>query len=80
MSDQLKVDNTEVQKPVAMRRVNMEEYKLDTERYEVRSGKSPGAPLCPYGHPYLWIGYDFKEEEYIRVTKSVFKILVEEAD
>ena len=64
----------------ALRRVTMEEYKADPDRYEIRSGKTTGAPPCPYGHFYLWIGYDFKEQEYVRVTKSVFKVLIEEQD
>ena len=57
------------------RKVTMETYLLDPERYELRSGKVPGAPKCPYGNSYRWIGYDLELKEYIRFTKSVFKKL-----
>ena len=54
----------------------MEEYKLDPKRYQLRKGNEEGAPLCPYGNQYEWIGYDIKSKEYIRFTKSVFKLLI----
>ncbi len=54
----------------------MEAYLQEPKRYELRSGASEGAPSCPYGNQYLWIGYDLKLKEYIRFTKSVFKLLV----
>ena len=54
----------------------MEEYKLDPSRYQLRRGTEEGAPPCPYGNPYKWIGYDTKSKEYIRFTKSVFKLLI----
>ena len=59
-----------------MRRVNMEMYKANPERYSLRPGNSEGAPPCPYGNTYQWIGYDNEVEEYVRFTKSVFKLLV----
>ena len=59
-----------------MRKVTMNLYNKDPARYDLRSGNSSGAPLCPYGNEYQWIGYDKKEQEYVRFTKSVFKILV----
>ena len=58
----------------------MEEFTIKPERYELRSGKTPSAPLCPYGHHFLWIGYDIEKQEYVRFTKSVFKVLIQEAD
>jgi len=63
-----------------MRKVNMEEYLLDPNRYELRTGDREDAPLCPYGNQYQWIGFDLKEAEYLRFTKSVFKKLVREKD
>ena len=63
-----------------MRKVNMEEYLLDPSRYELRTGDREDTPLCPYGNHYQWIGFDLKEEEYLRFTKSVFKKLIRERD
>ena len=59
-----------------MRKVNMQEYLLDTNRYQLRSGNEFDAPLCPYGNHYQWIGFDLKEQCYVRFTKSVFKKLI----
>lgn len=54
----------------------METYLLNPDRYELRSGATPGAPPCPYGNQFEWVGYDKTEENYVRFTKSVFKLLV----
>jgi hypothetical protein len=59
-----------------MRKVNMQAYQSAPERYELRRGSSEGAPSCPYGNEYQWVGYDKVLEEYVRFTKSVFKLLV----
>ncbi len=59
-----------------MRKVDMENYQLNPSRYELRNGNNPDAPLCPYGNKYQWIGYDLQEDEYVRFTKSVFKLLL----
>ncbi len=59
----------------SLHKVTMEEYLVQPEKFELRSGKSPNAPTCPYGNYYEWIGYDLEKEEYIRFTKSVFKKL-----
>lgn len=61
-----------------MRKVNMEAYLLQPDRYELRSGHQKDAPLCPYGNHYQWIGYDLEREEYVRFTKSVFKKLIQQ--
>ena len=61
-----------------MRKVNMMEYLAAPARYELRSGKSDDAPSCPYGNRYQWIGFDLQSNEYIRFTKSVFKLLIQE--
>ena len=60
-----------------MRKVTMEEYLLAPQRYELRSGNTESAPSCPYGNRYQWIGYDKEKKEYLRFTKSVFKLLVD---
>jgi hypothetical protein len=59
-----------------MRKVNMETYLQDPQRYELRRGDTEGAPLCPYGNHFQWIGFDRQEREYVRFTKSVFKLLI----
>jgi hypothetical protein len=59
-----------------MRRINSKIYNEEPERYLLKSGNEDGAPLCPYGNKYQWIGYDLKEEEYVRFTKSIFKLLI----
>ena len=61
-----------------IRKVNMSEYLLDPSRYQLRSGKEPNAPLCPYGNHYKWIGFDNLTNEYIRFTKSVFKHIIQQ--
>ena len=59
-----------------MRMIDKETFFLDPDRYQLRSGKTEGAPLCPYGNHYEWVGFDLQEEEYVRFTKSVFKLLI----
>lgn len=61
-----------------MRKVDMATYQANPSRYELRRGSEPNAPNCPYGNQYEWIGYDLEMDEYIRFTKSVFKLLVQE--
>ncbi|MFK7808253.1 MAG: hypothetical protein AB8F74_10675 [Saprospiraceae bacterium] len=56
----------------------METYLLDPNRYELRSGYTAGAPACPFGNHYEWIGFDKQSEEYLRFTKSVFKLLIQQ--
>lgn len=63
-----------------MRRVNMEAYGKEPSRYELRSGAETNAPSCPYGNRYQWVGFDLQSEEYVRFTKSVFKLLITEYD
>lgn len=50
------------------------------DRYEIRKGNLPNAPLCPFGNTFKWIGFDKKEMKYVRFTKSVFKRLIKELD
>lgn len=55
----------------------MEMFLKEPDRYSLRSGHTAGAPLCPYGNHYEWIGYDELTKTYVRFTKSVFKRLVQ---
>ncbi len=59
-----------------LKRIRKVEYDIDPNRYELRSGSETNAPLCPYGNHYKWIGFDLKTNEYVRYTKSVFKLLI----
>jgi hypothetical protein len=59
-----------------MRKVDMKTYLAHPDKYQLREGSRSDAPNCPYGNKYKWIGYDLSKEEYIRFTKSVFKLLV----
>jgi hypothetical protein len=59
-----------------MEKVDMASYLEAPKRYELRSGNQADAPLCPYGNHYEWIGYDLENETYVRFTKSVFKLLI----
>jgi hypothetical protein len=61
-----------------MIKVNMKTYLREPGRYELRPGTAEGAPLCPYGNHYQWIGYDKLTDEYLRFTKSVSKKLMAE--
>lgn len=58
----------------------MQAYLRAPERYELRSGHEDGAPSCPYGNAYQWIGFDLETQTYVRFTKSVFKKLVNQVD
>lgn len=51
-------------------------YNKNPTRYSLVSGASKGAPFCPYGNTYAWIGYDKQEKVFVRFTKSVFKRLI----
>ena len=59
-----------------MRKVNMAQYYKAPFRFELKKGTSLGAPLCPYVNHFEWIGFDKELKEYLRFTKSVFKILI----
>ena len=64
-----------------MRKINMENYLLNPNIYELRNGtEQTDAPKCPYGNTYQWIGYDVEAKEYVRVTKSVFKLLIKKVE
>ncbi|MEO0338462.1 MAG: hypothetical protein AAF242_04535 [Bacteroidota bacterium] len=59
-------------------KVDMARYLAQPDRYELRAGTEEGAPLCPYGNHYAWIGYDLEAQIYVRFTKSVFKLLIQQ--
>lgn len=59
-----------------MRRVLTEDYYREPQRYTIRPGHAPGAPWCPYGNTYKWIGYDICAGEYVRYSKRLFKTLI----
>jgi hypothetical protein len=59
-----------------MRKVDMKSYLDHPANYELRDGNKPDAPNCPYGNKYEWVGYDLEAKEYVRFTKSVFKLLI----
>jgi len=63
-----------------MRRIKMEDFLKQPDRYELRSGSSEGASLCPFGNHFEWIGYDKVSLEYVRFSKSVFKKLIQEIE
>ena len=58
----------------------MAEYKMAPERYVLKPGDSEGAPPCPYGNTYKWIGFDLELGKYVRFTKSVFKLVVNDPE
>lgn len=70
--------NTEMNTPLP--KVDMQTYLRAPQRYELRSGHEEGAPSCPYGNAYEWIGFDLESNIYVRFTKSVFKKLVNQLE
>jgi hypothetical protein len=61
-------------------KITAEIYQQDPDRFSVVSGHQLGAPTCPVGNILQWVGYDKKEDKYVRFTKSVFKKLVAQAE
>lgn len=61
-----------------MRRIDKVSFVKEPQRYELRQGDSAGAPSCPYGNTYQWIGFDKESQEYVRFSKRLFKSLVYE--
>ena len=59
-----------------MKRVNAALYALNPARYILVSGLTEGAPTCPFGNHYKFIGFDTEEKVFVRFTKSVFKRLI----
>lgn len=61
-------------------RIDSKTYNKHPERYELVDGKTAGAPKCPYGNNYRWIGFDLENERFVRFTKSIFKKLIQTKD
>ncbi len=59
-----------------LKHINSEIFYKNPNRYELVSGRVKGAPNCPYGNHYQWIGYDKLENKFVRFTKSIFKKLI----
>ena len=59
-------------------KITRELFDKDSDRYILVSGTSKGAPLCPYGNHFKWVGYDLKEDSFVRFTKSVYQQIVKE--
>ena len=60
--------------------VTAEIYQLSPKKYELRKGAYPDAPPCPFGHQFKWVAYDKEMMIYVRVTKTVFKRLINTLD
>lgn len=59
----------------------MQLFQENPSRYELRKGlQEADAPKCPYGNTYQWIGIDLETKEYVRFTKSVFKLLIQKIE
>ena len=59
-----------------MKRINAELYIKNPARYILLPGSTKGAPTCPYGNEYNFVGFDKEEKVFVRFTKSVFKKLI----
>lgn len=57
-------------------RVDYNMYSENPDRYSLVSGMTAGAPLCPYGNKYKWIGYDKEEKQFVRFSKAAFKRII----
>lgn len=53
-----------------IRKIDMEIYLQNPNRYELRSGQVDNTPSCPYGNHYQWIGLDL-----IKILKNIFDSL-----
>lgn len=65
---------SEVRFKYGLRVVDANEVDQFPNRYEIKVNQ-PNPPLCPYGNPQKYVGYDNQTGEYVRLTKSVFKRL-----
>ena len=63
-----------------MDKVTAEIYQQNPDRYTLVPGHQEGAPTCSFGNVQQWVGYDNTEQKYIRLTKSVFKQLVQQKE
>lgn len=63
---------SEVRFKYGLRVVDANEVDQFPNRYELKVDP-PNPPLCPFGNPQKYVGYDNQTGEYVRLTKSVFK-------
>lgn len=61
---------------MSLTKVNREIFDREPKRYSLAEGNRSGAPRCPYGNYYSWIGFDNLEQEYVWFSKSVYKELI----
>ena len=62
---------------MSLERINSETYHQNPKQYELVKGSTQGAPKCPYGNNYNWIGYDHVNRKFVRFTKTIFKTLIQ---
>lgn len=62
---------------MSLTRVNSKIFNQNPSQYELVSGNTKGAPKCPYGNTYQWIGYNHSNDSFVRFTKSIFKKLIQ---
>lgn len=65
------------QPKMKLKRIDSQTYNQNPDQYRLVSGKTKGAPKCPYGNTYRWIGYDNVNHSFVRFSKSIFKKLIE---
>ncbi len=58
-------------------RVDSKTFFQNPNQYQLVSGNTKGAPKCPYGNYYQWVGYDRINHNFVRFTKSIFKNLIQ---
>lgn len=63
---------SEIRFKYGLRVVDAEEINQNPNRYELKINP-PNPPLCPYGNPQKYVGYDRQTGEYVQLTKSIFK-------
>ena len=63
-------------KQSTIKRIDRMTYDLLPKNYLLLKGDTEGAPTCPYGNNYKWIGYNRSEKQFVRFTKSVFRDLI----
>ncbi len=64
--------SNEVRFKYGLRVVDAKEIEQNPNRYKLKVDP-PNPPLCPFGNPQKYVGYDNQTGEYVRLTKSVFK-------
>lgn len=60
-----------------MNKITADMYYANPGRYTLVKGTTQGAPSCPYGNAYAWVGYDRETDAFVRFTKSVYNQLLD---